>query len=111
MQRHDYIEKIAAFIVDGWDAADKGDQAACKAAKHSAMQIAARLPRTLAILPVIGSPSPNSARQTCIRPKLEETPPFQDVHLFTHMCSIKRELDDTDVHTGDLACRRKVVLG
>ena len=25
MQRQDYIEKIAAFIVDGWDAADKGD--------------------------------------------------------------------------------------
>lgn len=42
IQRHDYIEKIAAFIVDGWDAADKGDQAACKAAKHSAMQIASQ---------------------------------------------------------------------
>lgn len=42
MQRQDYIEKIAAFIVDGWDAADKGDQAACKAAKHSAMQIASQ---------------------------------------------------------------------
>lgn len=42
MQRHDYIEKIAAFIVDGWDAADKGNQAACKAAKHSAMQIASQ---------------------------------------------------------------------
>ena len=37
MQRQDYIEKIAAFIADGWYAADEGDQVACKAAKHSAM--------------------------------------------------------------------------
>lgn len=42
MQRQDYIEKIAAFIVDGWYAADEGDQIAYKAAKHSAMQIASK---------------------------------------------------------------------
>lgn len=42
MQRQDYIEKIAAFIADGWCAADEGDQAASKAAKHSAMQIASQ---------------------------------------------------------------------
>ena len=42
MQRQDYIEKIAAFIADGWYAADEGDQAACKAAKRSAMQIASQ---------------------------------------------------------------------
>ena len=49
MQRQDYIEKIATFIADGWYATDEGNQAACKAA----------------IQPVTGSPSPNSARQTC----------------------------------------------
>lgn len=42
MQRQGYIEKIAAFIADGWYAADEGDQAACKAAKRSAMQIASQ---------------------------------------------------------------------
>lgn len=42
MQRQHYIEKIATFIADGWYATDEGNQAACKAAKHSAMQIASQ---------------------------------------------------------------------
>lgn len=40
MQKQDYIEKIAAYIVEDWNAADAGDQAANKAAKQSAMRIA-----------------------------------------------------------------------
>lgn len=40
MQKQDYIEKIAAYIVEDWDAADEGDQAASKAAKRSAMRVA-----------------------------------------------------------------------
>lgn len=40
MQKQDYIEKIAAHIVEDWNAADVGDQAASKAAKQSAMRIA-----------------------------------------------------------------------
>lgn len=35
MQKQDYIEKIAAYIVEDWNAADAGDQAASKAAKQS----------------------------------------------------------------------------
>lgn len=40
MQKQDYIEKIAAYIVEDWNAADAGDQAASKAAKQSAIRIA-----------------------------------------------------------------------
>lgn len=40
MQKQDYIEKIATYIVEDWNAADAGDQAASKAAKQSAMHIA-----------------------------------------------------------------------
>lgn len=40
MQKQDYIEKIATLIVDGWYAAEEGDQAASKAAKQSTMRIA-----------------------------------------------------------------------
>ena len=40
MQKQDYIEKIAAYIVEDWNAADAGDKAASKAAKQSAIRIA-----------------------------------------------------------------------
>lgn len=40
MQKQDYIEKIAAYIVEDWNAVDAGDQAVSKAAKQSAMRIA-----------------------------------------------------------------------
>lgn len=40
MLRQDYVEKIAAYIVEDWNAADEGDQAASKAAKQSAIRIA-----------------------------------------------------------------------
>lgn len=40
MQKQDYIEKITAYIVEDWNAADAGDQTASKAAKQSAMRIA-----------------------------------------------------------------------
>lgn len=40
MQKQDYIEKIAAYIVEDWNAADAGDQVARKAAKQGAMEIA-----------------------------------------------------------------------
>lgn len=40
MQRQDYIEKIAAYIVEDWNAADTGDQVTSKAARQSAMRIA-----------------------------------------------------------------------
>lgn len=40
MQKQDYIEKIAAYIVEDWNAADAGDQAASSKAKSGAMCIA-----------------------------------------------------------------------
>lgn len=40
MQKQDYIEKIAAYIVEDWNAADAGDQAASSLAKSRAMRIA-----------------------------------------------------------------------
>lgn len=40
MQKQDYIEKIAAYVVEDWDAADAGDQAASSTARQSAMRIA-----------------------------------------------------------------------
>ena len=40
MQRHDYIEKIATYIVEDWNAADAGDQQACRMAKRGALSIA-----------------------------------------------------------------------
>ena len=40
MQKQDCIEKIAAYIVEDWNATDAGDQAASKAAKQSAVRIA-----------------------------------------------------------------------
>lgn len=42
MLKHDYIETIATYIVEDWNAADAGDQAASKASKQSAMRIAKR---------------------------------------------------------------------
>lgn len=47
MQRQDYIEKIAAYIVEDWNAADAGDQQACSAAKCSALSIAREAAETL----------------------------------------------------------------
>lgn len=40
MLKQDYIEKIAAYIVEDWNAADAGDQQACRIAKRSALNIA-----------------------------------------------------------------------
>lgn len=40
MQRQDYIEKIAALSVDGWYAADEGDQIASSTARSGAKRIA-----------------------------------------------------------------------
>lgn len=67
MLKQDYIEKIAAYIVEGWNAADAGDRQACSIAKRRALNIAQEAAEALAIRPVIGSLSHNSERQTCIR--------------------------------------------
>lgn len=40
MQKEDYIEKIAAYIVEDWNAADAGNQASSSTAKSCAMRIA-----------------------------------------------------------------------
>lgn len=40
MQKQGYIEEIAAYIVEDWNAADDGDLAASSAAKSGAMRIA-----------------------------------------------------------------------
>lgn len=40
MRKQDYIEKIATYIVDGWIAADEGNQDAVRAAKRNAMHVA-----------------------------------------------------------------------
>lgn len=40
MQKEDYIEKIAAYIVEDWNAADAGNQASSSTAKCGAMRIA-----------------------------------------------------------------------
>lgn len=40
MLKQDYIETIAAYIVESWNAADAGDRAASSAAKQSAMRTA-----------------------------------------------------------------------
>lgn len=66
MQKQDYIEKIAAFIADGWCAADEGDQA---------------------IQPVIGSPSPNSARRTCIRPHSRRDAAIEQACVSSPICT------------------------
>lgn len=40
MLKQEYIEKIAAYIVEGWNAADVGDRQACSIAKRRALNIA-----------------------------------------------------------------------
>lgn len=40
MLKQDYIEKIAVYIVEDWNAADAGDRQACSAAKRGALSIA-----------------------------------------------------------------------
>lgn len=40
MLKQNYIEKIAAYIVEGWNAADAGDRQACSIAKRRALNIA-----------------------------------------------------------------------
>lgn len=40
MLKQDYIEKIAAYIVEDWNAADACDRQACSIAKRSALNIA-----------------------------------------------------------------------
>lgn len=40
MLKQDYIETIAAYIVESWDAADAGDRAASSTAKNGAMRVA-----------------------------------------------------------------------
>lgn len=47
MLKQDYIEKIAAYIVEDWNAADAGDQQACSVAKRSALSIAREAAETL----------------------------------------------------------------
>ena len=39
MLKQDYIETIAAYIVESWDAADAGDRAASSTAKNGAMRV------------------------------------------------------------------------
>lgn len=38
--KQSYIEKIAAYIVEDWNAANAGDQQACRMAKRGALSIA-----------------------------------------------------------------------
>lgn len=40
MLKQDYIETIAAYIVESWNAADAGDRAASSTAKSGAMRVA-----------------------------------------------------------------------
>lgn len=40
MQKEDYIENIAAYIVEDWNAADAGNQASSSTAKCGVMRIA-----------------------------------------------------------------------
>lgn len=40
MLKQDYIETIAAYIVESWDAADASDRAASSTAKNGAMRVA-----------------------------------------------------------------------
>lgn len=51
MQKQDYIEKIAAYIVEDWNAADAGDQVARKAAKQGAMEISKQAAENLGHTP------------------------------------------------------------
>lgn len=40
MLKQDYIETIAAYIVESWNAADAGDRSASSTAKSGAMRVA-----------------------------------------------------------------------
>ena len=99
MQRQDYIEKIAAYIVEDWNAADAGDQQACSAAKRFKYRSGScrdtwSFSRLLACRVAIPSGGP------VLDLIAGEAPPYRPGGcLFSLTVSINQGLDDIAGHT------------